>query len=439
MKKEKKSNKYKKLKIIISVIVAALLAVLIAGYFILGSMLKEDDKILGWQNSALVDEFGNPITLKDNDSEKKSGVYNILVGSTDKGGTRTDSIMLINFDTKEKKIACMSIPRDTYIATDRASKKINACYAYGKSEEFVAKTQETFGIDIDYYVIMDIDTFKNVVDALGGVEVDVQFDMDYDDPAQNLHIHIKKGKQVLSGEQAEGFVRYRKGYAAADIARIEAQKVFLASAAKKLASQPSLITKVVTAAFEGIKTNINQVNAIKVVTSAMGMDFNNVTMLTLPGTSASKNGVSYYSMYKDETLNIINEYFNTYKDDIEPDQCAMIELKSSNGSNQTEIKTLEEISQTAPPKKTNNFSSSSPKSQTEVPDNVTEQPEVPEEEPQIDETPDTIEEEPGNQEPEGSDNGENVVPPQNENTENQNQQSGQQDPDPQITDNNTEV
>jgi len=298
--------------------------------------------------------------------------------------------MLIHYDTVEDKIACMSIPRDTYIATDRGSKKINAAYAYGKSDEFVAKTEETFGIDVDYYVIVDVDTFRNVVDAMGGVEVDVQFDMNYEDPAQNLSIHIKKGKQTLMGKDAEGFVRYRKGYAAADIARIDAQQIFLASAVNKLKDNPMLIPKVIMTAFDGIKTNIKQNNALKIVTSALDMDFSEIRMFTLPGTSASRNGASYYSLYKDETLRIINEYFNTYKKDIKPSQCAMIELKAPpEGYVYEDGKSLSEVADSTPPKKTSGFSSNK---KEEVAQDIPEE-DVPQEEQPVEDIPDIPQEE----------------------------------------------
>ncbi len=365
-KKEKKTKKIFKALLIVALI---LLAAYLAIYFIFGSLLNEDESVFGWKNSALVDEFGNTIVLEAQNTKKKPGAYNILVGSTDKGGTRTDSIMLVHYDTVEDEIACMSIPRDTYIATDRGSKKINAAYAYGKSDEFVAKTEETFGIDIDYYVILDVDTFKNVVDAMGGVEVDVQFDMNYEDPAQNLSIHIKKGRQTLMGEDAEGFVRYRKGYASADIARIDAQQIFLASAVNKLKDNPMLIPKVITTAFEGIKTNIKQNNALKIVTSALDMDFSEIKMFTLPGTSASRNGVSYYSLYEDETLTVINEYFNTYKKDVKPSQCAMIELvEPPEGYIYEDGKSLSQVADSTPPKKTSGFSSSNKKDDETVED-----------------------------------------------------------------------
>ena len=383
-------NKKKKIYIGIGIVVFILLAVYVSIYLFFGSLLNEDESVFGWKNSALVDEFGNNIVLEAKNFKKKPGAYNILLGSTDKGGTRTDSIMLIHYDTVEDEIACMSIPRDTYIATDRGSKKINAAYAYGKSDEFVARTEETFGIDVDYYVIVDVDTFRNVVDAMGGVEVDVQFDMNYEDPAQNLSIHIKKGKQTLMGKDAEGFVRYRKGYAAADIARIDAQQIFLASAVNKLKDNPMLIPKVIMTAFDGIKTNIKQNNTLKIVTSALDMDFSEIRMFTLPGTSASRNGASYYSLYKDETLRIINEYFNTYKKNIKPSQCAMIELKAPpEGYVYEDGKSLSEVADSTPPKKTSGFSSNK---KDEVVQDIPEEDILQEEQP-VEGTPDTPQEE----------------------------------------------
>jgi len=98
--------------------------------------------------------------------------------------------------------------------------KINALIGKGGEKMVIDMVEDITGLPVDYYVTLNFKGFREIVDTLGGVEINVPFDMDYDDPYQNLHIHLKKGKQVLDGKKAEQFVRYRKATTTGKVMRM---------------------------------------------------------------------------------------------------------------------------------------------------------------------------------------------------------------------------
>ncbi|NDL67659.1 LCP family protein [Anaerotalea alkaliphila] len=169
----------------------------------------------------------------------------LAIFGVDKDGFRTDVAMVAVFNHRTADVDIVSIPRDTQIRipddiyeeiTSRRkgvsqNVKINEVPAYVKSEDrnkvSVKVMEETFGVEIDHYVNMDLDGFKYMVDMIGGVPMEVPMDMKYSDPEQDLEIDLKAGQQTLSGSQAEQLVRFRKGYADGDIGRISVQHTFM--------------------------------------------------------------------------------------------------------------------------------------------------------------------------------------------------------------------
>src|SRR5690606_34572192 len=128
-----------------------------------------------------------------------------------KSGSRTDNMMLFKVDKKTSKISVLSIPRDTRtrIRGRAQEEKINHAHAYGGPELSVKAVKDLLGIELEYYVKVDFQIVKEFVDLIGGVEVDVPMDI--------KGTNIKKGVQVLNGEQAMEFLRFRKGYIDQDL------------------------------------------------------------------------------------------------------------------------------------------------------------------------------------------------------------------------------
>ncbi len=127
--------------------------------------------------------------------------------------SRTDTLFLLTLNMVSKKVTMLSIPRDSYVqiaGTDYSS-KINSAYATGGPKRTELTIQQWLGVDPDYYIVLNIDATKKMVDALGGVDVNVEHQMDYDDQWGHLHVHLKPGFQHLDGDDAVGFARYRHG------------------------------------------------------------------------------------------------------------------------------------------------------------------------------------------------------------------------------------
>jgi LCP family protein required for cell wall assembly len=139
---------------------------------------------------------------------KKSDPLNGARYSTE---SRSDTIMMLSLDLEKQKVSALSIPRDTWVtAPDGQQGKINGTYRRG-GEPLLRKTvTELLGVKPDYFIAVKPDSVKSVVDVLGGVDVETQDAMTYDDDAAGLHIHLPKGAQTINGTQAIGFARYRK-------------------------------------------------------------------------------------------------------------------------------------------------------------------------------------------------------------------------------------
>jgi predicted HD superfamily hydrolase involved in NAD metabolism len=143
--------------------------------------------------------------------------------------SRTDTIILTRMDFRQPKLNMLSIPRDSWvkISTKRGEHwgKINAALTEGEKEGFIKTIHSLTSFYPDYLIFINYTGFVKIVDLVGGVEIDVEENMKYDDYAGHLHINLKKGKQILNGDQALGFVRYRH-YVDGDFSRMKNQQKF---------------------------------------------------------------------------------------------------------------------------------------------------------------------------------------------------------------------
>jgi len=171
---------------------------------------------------------------------------NILLAGTDADGYRTDTIMLLSVDRTEHTLRLLSIPRDTYVAEYCTVPKINSAMGVGGGgesgmQELMRQVTNTVGFAPDAYVLIRLDAFVHAVDALGGVDFNVPMDMYYEDWDQDLVIDLRAGEQHLNGQQAMGLVRFRSGYATADIGRTEVQRDFIKAAIRQWLNVKSLL------------------------------------------------------------------------------------------------------------------------------------------------------------------------------------------------------
>lgn len=296
--KKKKKNIYQKLTTFF-IVIFAIGVVLWTSIYAVNRAIGED---------SLATQAGS------NDSKvstkKKSEINALIVGTNQ---NLTDTMIYVNYNVETGKVAMMSIPRDTYITNEYCvGHKLNSLYRGKNTQAFVEQIEELIGVDIDYYLIFDSKMLIDIVDKVGGVEVDVPVRMKYDDPTQNLHIDLKKGTQVLNGKQAEQFVRYRKGndgsgYARGDLQRTEVQQQFIKNfistvlSAKNLTKIPDLIN----VALDNTDTNITAREALKYSTDVMKIDTSNISSCTAPGEAKYINNISYFVMDKEKTKELV--------------------------------------------------------------------------------------------------------------------------------------
>lgn len=332
---------YKKILILYSLILLGYISYFIySNVFYNGSAVEHyndniiNTKVNGKNNEKNNIKKNNPINFfsiknKENviDNNKKE-IINFLVLGVEKD-PRTDSIFFVSFNTIIPKIDIISIPRDTYFYEDGydlpGQRKINAKYGrgikYGK-DSAAKKTMEAIesilGAPIDYYIIVSYKSVEEIIDTVGGVEVDVPFTMKYTDYNDKppLKIYIPKGKQILDGKKAIKYLRWRKndngrGYKNGDIGRINTQLNFVKKVIKE--SFGPKLPIIVKKCFSAIDTNLSKIEALKLSIIAMKIKTENVFTYILPGDSklVKINGrkVSYYYYDKIKTKELIKVLF----------------------------------------------------------------------------------------------------------------------------------
>lgn len=257
---------------------------------------------------------GAPASLNEN-------MYTFLVVGLDQVSNSTDTIMVGRIDTETHKIDVVSIPRDTMVNVSWGTKRVNTYYSSdlvsgGNGIDGLMKgIRDLVGFDIDCYAVVDLEAFVELVDAIGGVDYDVPIDMYYYDPSQGLNISIPAGMQHLDGETAVKVVRFRSGYATADIGRIGTQQDFLMSVAGQmltLGNIPNLPTFIDI--FEKyVTTNLSAANISFFARQFLMCKSEDINFHTAPGNGGdSVKGNSYYSLYVDEWLEMVNECLNPY-------------------------------------------------------------------------------------------------------------------------------
>lgn len=280
-------------------------------------------------------------------------VYNFLIVGHDRAANLTDVSMIVSFNVHECTAHVMQLPRDTYVSYDNYwYHKLNGVYSYYlsgemssdkyNSEKYSSMSQkellyekeysaiesyanfieDNLCVKIHYFGIMDLDQFANIIDVLGGVDIDVPTDMTYYDPTADFTIRLYAGRQTLNGKQSEQFVRYRATFAQGDIGRGNMQKLFMAALFKTVQSKLNILNmnEVCSTIVDNLVTNLKPTDLIYFASKANTVKLEYVTMMTLPGSSfPGDDGLSYYTLNRELTLEYINDYFNIYKTPITDD------------------------------------------------------------------------------------------------------------------------
>ncbi len=202
--------------------------------------------------------------------------------------SRSDSLILTSFDPERRRIYALSIPRDTRAEIPgHGTDKINAAYAYGGPRLAIKAVEKLLGVKVDFYLKLGPDSFRQIIDAMGGIDIDVEKDMKYTDTWAGYTIDLKKGFQHLNGQQATGYIRYRHD-AMGDIGRVERQRKVMQTLIHQL-KQPSVVLaapRLLRAFAENTQTTLTPVELMTLGWFALQIGGNPLQEQTLPGTFA---------------------------------------------------------------------------------------------------------------------------------------------------------
>ena len=320
-KNNRKRKKIKTWKKVLLVILAIIIAIVI--YFIYNSIKIEGEISL---SGMLATAAGH-----DENTRKNLGEFQVLIMgvSTDQAGVDlTDTIIVASYNPNSQRAVLLSIPRDSFTGKNTkkatASEKINAIYNLTKDpQETLDAVNELTGLDIKYYMVVKTEALIELVDAIGPIEYDVPTNMNYDDPTQDLHIHINKGMQEIDGEKAEQLLRFRKNndgttfpaeYGDNDIGRMRNQREFIMAVIDQTVTAGNItkLGQILDIASRNLTTNVD-FNAVKDYLP-YAVEFSTANMQTevLPGTTpdlSKTNNVSIYVVDKEETETLIKRLF----------------------------------------------------------------------------------------------------------------------------------
>lgn len=333
---QKHSNLSKKKKLLKTFFIASGVTLVICIMAIATLVITYNNYLYEGEETQTVFEEA-PLTEEEQKiKEEKDAVSEInqtvAIFGVDADEVRTDVVLVVNFNSRTNKIKVVSIPRDTKVqwsdrqrskynqltGYDISVSKLNEMSAYGRiynnpgniRDFTIDEIENILRVNIDNYVIINIEAFNAIVDAVGGVEVDVPQRMYYQDRSQNLYIDLQPGVQVLNGKQAEGLVRFRQ-YLTGDEQRISVQQAFLKALAQKVMSK-EIFTKLpslVPTLFSYVKTDIKLNEIFTYLTYLKDFNLSNLEFYTVPGEGSDREGPSYYFIDYDKMPNFIQEVF----------------------------------------------------------------------------------------------------------------------------------
>ncbi|WP_462410955.1 LCP family glycopolymer transferase [Neobacillus sp. Marseille-QA0830] len=242
--------------------------------------------------------------------EQKDPISILLVGVDERKGDkgRTDSMIVMTVNPELKSTKLVSIPRDTrteLINKDNPNKnhidKINAGYAYGGIEETIDTVENFLNVPIDYYIQVNMESFKDIVDAVGGIDVDNQYAFELDG------VTLKKGPQHLNGTQALQYARMRKADPRGDFGRAERQREVISKIIDKGKSISTLTNydEILEALEENIKTNLTLNDMIDIQSSYKSAT-GTIDKIEIQGNGKMINGGWYY-IVEDETRQSLSD------------------------------------------------------------------------------------------------------------------------------------
>ncbi len=327
--KKAPKNKKKRLRTADKVLLALSIVLIAVSAGIIGYV-----SLLNWAPLPEVDESGNTVSISDEyrtDEEIKKKVVNFLVVGIDyaEGTGRaklSDVIMVVNYNLEAQSINVLQIPRDTYIGSEYPTGKINAVYGNknaGGMENLARVIYDRFRLPIDHYVTINMDGFVNVVNAIGGVEIDVQESFTLEG------VTFKPGLQTLNGTQAEKFVRERHSRGG-DIGRINAQREFLSALVKKFKNlSMSQITSLVPTLMQEVTTDLKVSDVLTLAPRVLDLDTSSMSFHMVPGEGAYVGSYSVWGVHKQVLADLLNQYFRPFSDPVPAEELNILEIANT--------------------------------------------------------------------------------------------------------------
>jgi len=233
----------------------------------------------------LVENVSNGLAQRDIATAFHKRRLNFMVlGKQEDEGT-SDTIVLAHLDLDRRLATLISIPRDTWVAIPHhGHQKLNSAYGYGGPALTARLVSEMTGAHIDSTLTVDPAGAKQIVDAMGGLNVDVERDMDYDDNHGNLHIHLKRGEQYLGGGAVMEYMRFRHD-AESDFGRMRRQQQIIRQIVKQLGEPQNWgkLPHLIDVAREDVATPLGDAQLRALVELYRGVPGDNVRTFTLPG------------------------------------------------------------------------------------------------------------------------------------------------------------
>ena len=237
-------------------------------------------------------------------------------GSLEGFGGRSDTILVLRFDPADNSVKMLSIPRDSRVNIPGVGyTKVNDANIHGGPALTARVLSKTLNdVPIDRYVRVTTDAFKELVDLVDGVEVFVPYPMQYEDKTQNLIIDLEAGQQILNGEQAEQFARFRKD-SYGDIGRVQRQQILLKALRQRLTSPTILprIPQAINLLDRHIDTNLTWEEILALVNFGRQLDREKVQMVMLPGRFSQEeefDNRSYWVISENGRDQVMKEYFD---------------------------------------------------------------------------------------------------------------------------------
>lgn len=273
------------------------------GIFMMLMVLVAGGTVYYWWNQG---SRGSGVHVQGETSVVPNRLIVLAMGMDAIEPNRTDTMQLISVDSESGHLGILSIPRDTRVLLPGyGNRRINEANALGGADLAIQAVEDLLGVRVDYWMRVDFSGFEQIVDAIGGVTIDIPERMQYTDTAQDLYIDLPAGRQHLNGEQALHYVRYRDGLGDVSLinpranaygGRITRQLKLVQALVKEALKGTNLFQspQTIVRLMDLLDTNMSIGTGIRLAGALSQIDFDTIDTQVLPGRGETIGGASYW-------------------------------------------------------------------------------------------------------------------------------------------------